>query len=148
MVLALIGLASCVETGKEQATTPPKTFIPIYELSSDVDQGTWKTKSKHTIEIEAWRISRQNIVKQDWLTLAGLYWLQPGMNDYGSHADNDLVFPADFPEVFGYYELNSEGITTGIASPDALYVPGVQVQGIILRPTQHGRRRTPSGQSY
>jgi len=45
--------------------------------------------------VEQWRQQRQqNLRKEDgWLSLAGLFWLQPGDNSFGSDPSNALVFP-------------------------------------------------------
>lgn len=44
-------------------------------------------------EIERYRAWRVNDDKVNWATLAGLYWLKPGVNTFGTAADNALVFP-------------------------------------------------------
>ncbi len=45
--------------------------------------------------IQQWQQQRQqNLRKEDgWLTLVGLFWLQPGDNSVGSDPSNALVFP-------------------------------------------------------
>ena len=47
-------------------------------------------------EIIAWRKSRvQELTGEDgWLTLSGLYWLQPGNNTIGSAPSSAIVLPA------------------------------------------------------
>src|SRR5579864_5041109 len=44
-------------------------------------------------EVERWRVARvQELVSEDgWLTLVGLYWLDPGRNSFGRAPDNHLV---------------------------------------------------------
>jgi uncharacterized protein (DUF1684 family) len=44
-------------------------------------------------EIEKYRAWRVNDDKTNWATLAGLYWLKPGANTFGTAADNDIVIP-------------------------------------------------------
>ncbi len=46
-------------------------------------------------QVEAFRKERNaNLAKEDsWLTLVGLYWLEPGENRFGSDPGNRVVFP-------------------------------------------------------
>jgi len=46
-------------------------------------------------EIAAWHADREARLKgpEGWLNLAGLHWLEPGRNTFGSAADNDIVIP-------------------------------------------------------
>lgn len=70
-------------------------------------------------EIDDWREERRtSLTSEDgWLTLVGLFWLEPGENRFGSAADNDLVFPAGSPEHLG--TLVREGETVRVAAaPD------------------------------
>ncbi|WP_276499095.1 DUF1684 domain-containing protein [Pontibacter litorisediminis] len=51
--------------------------------------------SGYVASIDAWHATRvQNLQKEDgWLALAGLYWLEPGSNSFGSAESNKIVFP-------------------------------------------------------
>ncbi len=40
-----------------------------------------------------------------WLSLAGLYWLNPGMNTIGSAPSNDHVLPKELPATMGRIEV-------------------------------------------
>ncbi len=46
-------------------------------------------------EIDAWRAKRlASLTSEDgWLTLTGLYWLQPGENSFGSAPEDEVVLP-------------------------------------------------------
>ena len=45
----------------------------------------------------SWRAQVDAAMRADdgWLTLAGLFWLNPGVNTFGSGEDQDIVFPAN-----------------------------------------------------
>jgi len=46
-----------------------------------------------------------------WLNLAGLFWLAPGINSFGSSLDNKLQFhAADFPATLGEFEWSGDTI--------------------------------------
>jgi uncharacterized protein len=44
-------------------------------------------------EIAKYRVWRVNDDKTNWAALAGLYWLKPGTNTFGTASDNDIVLP-------------------------------------------------------
>src|SRR5262245_39566211 len=61
-------------------------------------------------EIEAWRRERLQRLTADggWLTVAGLFWLKPGANRFGSDAGNEVVLPAhSAPAHAGAFVLES-----------------------------------------
>jgi uncharacterized protein (DUF1684 family) len=49
----------------------------------------------HRAEIEGWQKTRDMRLRADggWLTVAGLFWLKPGVNRFGTAATNDIVLP-------------------------------------------------------
>ncbi len=59
-------------------------------------------------EILAWRKNRlaRLTAADGWVTLAGLFWLQPGENSLGSGSENGLrVHNTEFPEKAGVFEV-------------------------------------------
>jgi uncharacterized protein (DUF1684 family) len=77
---------------------------------------------EYVAEIEEWRSARlERLTAEDgWLTLTGLYWLEPGDNPFGSNADNAIVLPdASVPAVAGRLVLASDGTVTAIAGSGA-----------------------------
>ena len=69
--------------------------------------------SSYSKEIEEWDQKREKALKKKdgWLNLAGLYWLQPGENSFGSSASNkhQFVHPA-MPAVLGSFVWKDNGI--------------------------------------
>jgi uncharacterized protein len=53
-------------------------------------------QAAYQAEIESWRRRMDESLRADrgWLTLAGLFWLNPGTNRFGASPDNDIVLPA------------------------------------------------------
>ena len=43
---------------------------------------------------EKWKAEMVDDLKQRWLVLAGLFWLKPGANTFGSAEDNAIVLPS------------------------------------------------------
>jgi uncharacterized protein len=59
--------------------------------------------SAYVAEIEAWRAARDARLRRPdgWLTLAGLFWLDPGANSFGSDPANRVVLPEGTPGCMG-----------------------------------------------
>lgn len=69
--------------------------------------------------INQWHHERiESLTQPDsWLSLAGLYWLEPGVNTFGADSTSDIVFPPDkAPAHIGKFILNDSTITVSIAS--------------------------------
>jgi len=63
-------------------------------------------------EIAQWRNAREAALKADggWLSVAGLFWLHPGPNTYGTNASNGIVLP-DGPANAGTLNLKDGKVT-------------------------------------
>jgi uncharacterized protein len=59
---------------------------------------------------EKWKAELVNDLKQNWLTLAGLFWLKPGPNTFGSASDNAMVLPSGPPRA-GTFQFNNEDVS-------------------------------------
>ncbi len=59
---------------------------------------------------EKWEAEQIDDLKQNWLPLAGLYWLKPGANSFGTAADNAVVFPKG-PAHAGEFDLAGKEVT-------------------------------------
>jgi uncharacterized protein len=66
---------------------------------------------------EKWKAEQIDDLKQNWLPLAGLYWLKPGANSFGTAADNAVVFPKG-PAHGGEFDLDGKDVTLKLR-PDA-----------------------------
>ncbi|MBB6612870.1 DUF1684 domain-containing protein [Pontibacter sp. Tf4] len=78
LVTGLVTISSCNNTPETTATTATAEDPVAYKATID----TWHQERL------------KNLQKEDgWLALAGLFWLEPGENTFGSAPDNDLVFP-------------------------------------------------------
>jgi uncharacterized protein (DUF1684 family) len=77
-------------------------------------------KVAHREEIDQWHAERLEKVKapNGWLNLVGLYWLEPGINTFGSDAGNNVVFPAGKIAGQAGYFLVEGSIVTLVAGDD------------------------------
>jgi hypothetical protein len=89
----------------------------------------------YAASIEKWRVEREAGLKADdgWLVLAGLYWLKPGPNRFGSAADNDIVLPASAPAHAGTFTHASEKTVVSLAPGASASVAGQPVSSQELR---------------
>jgi uncharacterized protein len=70
---------------------------------------------------EKWKQEQVDDLKQNWLTLAGLFWLKPGANNFGSDPANAVVLPPGSAAHAGSFELQGETVTVR-------FLPGVQAK--------------------
>jgi uncharacterized protein (DUF1684 family) len=66
---------------------------------------------------DKWKAELVDDLKTNWLSLAGLFWLKPGENSFGSDAGNPIVFPKG-PAHAGVFELQGTDVTVKFG-PDA-----------------------------
>jgi uncharacterized protein (DUF1684 family) len=59
---------------------------------------------------EKWKAEEIDDLKQNWLPLAGLYWLKPGVNTFGTAADNAVLFPKG-PAYAGEFDLAGKEVS-------------------------------------
>src|SRR5690349_397146 len=61
-------------------------------------------------EIETFRQKRNESLKKNWISQAGLFWLKPGTNSVGTAKNNDVVLTKG-PALVGSFDLNSKDVT-------------------------------------
>jgi uncharacterized protein len=77
----------------------------IFPVSAQ--DGSWQR------DLASWRAEHvADLLKPDgWLSLAGLEWLQPGDNSFGSAADNKIHVPAGDATYLGVLHLENDTVT-------------------------------------
>ena len=67
--------------------------------------------------VEKWKTEMAEDLKQNWLPLAGLFWLKPGENTFGSDAGNTFVLPKNSaPAHGGSFLLQGKDVSVKFAS--------------------------------
>jgi uncharacterized protein (DUF1684 family) len=87
-------------------------------------------------EIETWRARRIERLRSDtgWLTVVGLFWLEPGKNAVGSAASNRVVLPGGkAPSYVGALELSGGAATFHAAPGSGVTSEGRPVTNLTLR---------------
>lgn len=82
-------------------------LVIIFAIGCDADQ---KSHDAWVDEVGAWKQARVESLRQNWVSLAGLYWLDEGDLTFGSAASNDLTFPSRLPERMGTISLHGHEI--------------------------------------
>jgi|ERR1700722_12681298 len=92
-------------------------------------------------DVLAWRQQRFASLTSDtgWLTLAGLFWLNPGGNSFGSGSGNDLVLNnSALADTAGSFDLEG-GTVTFSAQPDGgVTLNGQQFDSVTLSSDANG----------
>lgn len=75
------------------------------------------------------------LADRSWLTLAGLYWLQPGENRFGRAPDNEIVLPGEeTPPYAGAFWLEDGRTTLEVAPGVTMTANGQPVTGLVMQP--------------
>lgn len=61
-----------------------------------------------TKESQAWRAKHEADYRREWVTIAGLHFLEPGSHTAGSAASNEIVLPAPAPPMLGRFVLEGD----------------------------------------
>jgi uncharacterized protein (DUF1684 family) len=101
-----------------QDATPPTTTV----AATDSD-AAWRQ------DLAAWRAAREQGIAAPtgWLTLIGMEWLKPGVNSFGTAADNSIRIRAVAPDHIGL--LTVTGKTVQLLAPTGGFPAGLEVDG-------------------
>jgi uncharacterized protein (DUF1684 family) len=83
--------------------------------------------------VDKWKSELVASRKNNWLPLAGLFWLKPGENTFGTDPKNALVFPKG-PAKAGCFERNGTDITLKLSEGTQATVQGKPVSTTKLEP--------------
>jgi uncharacterized protein (DUF1684 family) len=76
---------------------------------SHADAQTPKMDPTYEKSFQKWKNDLVESRKRNWLSLAGLFWLKPGDNTFGTDPHNSIVFPKG-PAEAGSFELNGTDV--------------------------------------
>jgi uncharacterized protein len=82
---------------------------------------------------EKWKADQTADLKESWLSLAGLFWLKPGANTFGSDAANAIVFPKG-PARAGEFDLSGKEVTLKALPEAHATIAGKPVSSAKLEP--------------
>ena len=94
-----------------------------------IDPVTYQT------EIDSWHVKRIDNLKSEngWLNLAGLFWLNEGINTFGSGEKNDVVFPqGKISERAGFFMVNQGIVKMEVTPSVAITQSGKPIESMII----------------
>lgn len=83
--------------------------------------------------VDKWKAELVEGRKKNWLPLAGLFWLKPGENTFGTDAKNSIVFPKG-PAKAGSFELKGADVTLKLSQGTHAAVQGKPISTMKLEP--------------
>ena len=86
---------------------------------------------------DKWKSELVDDLKQEWLPLAGLFWLKPGENNFGTDPKNSIVFPKG-PAHGGLFNLQGKTVTAKFAADSGAIIAGKAATSIELQPDTSG----------
>jgi uncharacterized protein len=83
-------------------------------------------------EIEDWRQEIEATLRRDWVSLAGRFELQPGLNRIGADPAGEVVLPAgSAPNHIGDLRLEDGTVSLTVAPEAVLFINGAPLEGIV-----------------
>jgi uncharacterized protein len=86
---------------------------------------------------DKWKAELVDDLKENWLSLAGLFWLKAGENRFGSDSTNPIVFPKG-PAQAGVFALDGTNVTMTLSPGVPAVVDGKPVNTVKLQPDVSG----------
>jgi uncharacterized protein (DUF1684 family) len=99
------------------------------------------SEADYISEIEAWRQKLDQSLKAEngWLALAGLFWLEPGPNYFGSAASNDIQLAGDLaPDRIGSFVLEDGAVSLILEEQGELQLNDQPARSTTLKPDLSG----------
>jgi uncharacterized protein len=88
---------------------------------------------------EKWKAEQVDDLKKNWLPLAGLVWLKPGENSFGSDPGNVIVLPeGSAPAHAGTFEFSGNDVTIKLLPGVSATIGGKPSTTSALRPDTSG----------
>jgi hypothetical protein len=92
----------------------------------------------YTQDFDKWKADLEDDLKNNWLPLAGLFWLKPGENSFGTDASNAIVFPKG-PAHAGIFGLKGADVTAKFFPEAHATTEGKPVSATKLEPDVSGK---------
>jgi uncharacterized protein len=86
---------------------------------------------------DKWKGELVEDLKQEWLPLAGLFWLKPGENSFGSDPKNAIVFPKG-PAHAGAFTLEGKKVVANFVPGANAIIEGKPATSAELQPDASG----------
>jgi uncharacterized protein len=88
---------------------------------------------------DKWKAEQVDDLKKNWLVLAGLFWLKPGDNSFGTDAASGIVFPKG-PAHAGVFTLQGEDVVAKFSPGAHALIAGKPANTETLLPDTSDKR--------
>jgi hypothetical protein len=112
-------------------------IAPLLTAAAPADQAP-SPDAAYLRSFDKWKAELVDDLRQNWLSLAGLFWLKPGDNAFGTDAGNAIVFPKG-PVHAGVFELQGTEVTVKFSSDAHAILDGKPVIAAKLQPDTSGK---------
>lgn len=82
--------------------------------------------------VREWRVKHEADYRRDFVSIAGLHPLKPGVNTAGSASTNDIVLPASTPASVGRFTLEGQNVRFEPAGGAKVTLRGRPVTGAVV----------------
>jgi uncharacterized protein (DUF1684 family) len=122
-LIVVVAIAAALFVGAAPADKAPSPSAPDAAYLQSFDK---------------WKADLVDDLKQNWLSLAGLFWLKPGENTFGTDAGNAIAFPKG-PAHAGVFELQGTDVTVKFSPEAHATIDGKPVTTAMLQPDISGK---------
>lgn len=85
-------------------------LVPALLLATILSFALEPPDAAYVKDFDKWKAELVDDLKQNWLPLAGLFWLKPGASTFGTASDNALVLPSG-PEHAGTFTRQGDDVS-------------------------------------
>ena len=113
--------------------------VPLFANLAAADQNPSPSAldAAYLQAFDKWKAELVTDLKENWLSLAGLFWLKPGENTFGTDVGNAIVFPKG-PVHAGVFELQGTDVTVKFSAAAHATLTGKPVTTAKLQPDTSG----------
>jgi uncharacterized protein len=93
-------------------TAKPRSLLllPALLLAAALSFALEPPDAAYVKDFDKWKAELVDDLKQNWLPLAGLFWLKPGASTFGTASDNAVVLPSG-PEHAGTFTRQGDDVS-------------------------------------
>jgi uncharacterized protein (DUF1684 family) len=115
-----------------------RLLLLVIVLLASSSQAADSGDAAYQKSLEKWKAELVDDLKENWLILAGLFWLNPGDNTFGSDKSNAVVFPKG-PAHAGSFVFHDAEVTVKFLPGISAKIDGKRATSGVLQPDTSGK---------
>jgi len=133
----------------KQTTSTILLALLLFTCCSSPSSRSPEELAEYAQELNEWYAHRlEELTARDgWLNILGLYWLEPGVNTFGSSNENQIVFPdSTIESQAGYFLVNKGSVVMHLDKQTRATINGTSVaEQTIFNPDSTWQPQTENG---